>query len=259
MAFNSFTIVALEAARAGAAVLERRFARPLSVSFKGKIDPVTAADLSAQKTIISVIRRRFPDHGILAEENMAAAGTARYCWIIDPLDGTVNFLHGVPHFCVSVALTDNGTVIAGVVCAPLLKETFVAQKGGGAWLNGKRIRVSNIRNLVRSLTVTGFSYQIHEDYRSVLATFERVLRNAQGMRRLGSAAIDLGWVACGRFEAFWEEGLAPWDVAAGGLILQEAGGKVTDFSGKQNWLFGRQLLATNALIHRPLQRLMRPR
>lgn len=259
MKCNRFTAVAVEAARAGAAVLERRFARPLQVSYKGKIDPVTAADLASQKAIVRVIRRHFPDHEIMAEENMSGVGTARYRWIIDPLDGTVNFLHGVPHFCVSVALTDNGTAIAGVVCAPLLRETFVAQKGGGAWLNGKRIHVSKVATLLRSLTVTGFSYRIHEEYRDVLATFERVLRSAQGMRRLGSAAIDLGWVACGRFEAFWEEGLAPWDVAAGGLILQEAGGKVTDFAGRQNWLFGKELLATNGRIHRPLQRLMHPR
>jgi myo-inositol-1(or 4)-monophosphatase len=186
---------------------------------------------------------------LLAEEGVGVSARKEFTWIIDPLDGTVNFIHQLPLFSVSVALMREGEVVCGVVHAPILGETFVARKGGGAWRNGERLHVSSVGTIVRSLAVTGFSYDIRRKAAPTVNKFRRVVERAQGVRRLGSAALDLAYVAAGRFELFWEEDLAPWDVAAGALLVEEAGGKVSDLYNGTDYIFGKTLLATNGKVH----------
>jgi myo-inositol-1(or 4)-monophosphatase len=185
----------------------------------------------------------------VGEEDKKKTDCSGYCWIIDPLDGTVNFIHGVPLFCVSIALTKDTKTISGAVFAPFINEMFVAEEGLGAYLNGKKLCVSQVKKMLRSLVVTGFSYDIHSQSKQTMRSLSNVIIKAQGVRRLGSAALDLAYVAAGRFEAFWEKGLKPWDVAAGSLIVEEAGGKVSEFDGGNNYVFGNTLLASNGLIH----------
>jgi myo-inositol-1(or 4)-monophosphatase len=256
MKLNPYTRVALAAARAGGEVLRAHFDKKLRVDFKGTIDPVTNADRQSQRAVFSVISRHFPGHSTLGEEGVSTNRDADYCWIVDPLDGTVNFIHRIPLFCVSVALMHRGKIVSGVVHAPLMRESFVAQRGTGAWLNGTRIRVSETGSLVRALAATGFPYYVHERPGRAVTNLVNVLQKVQGIRRLGSAAIDLAYVAMGRCDAFWEEGLAPWDVAAGTLLVEEAGGKVTDYCNGDDYIFGKTLLSSNGRIHRPLFRLI---
>jgi len=259
MKFNKFTSVAETAAIAGAKVLKKYYLGKLNVEYKGRIDPVSEADKNAQKAIIAVIKKAFPAHSIIAEEeNLQDVKNKDYCWIIDPLDGTVNYIHGLPLFCVSIGLVHKNKVIAGVIYAPMINEMFIAQKGAGAYLNGKKISVSNIKEIVKSLAVTGFPYYVSECKadNNIIDSFKTVVMNAQGVRRLGSAALDLAWVAAGRFEFFWEEGLKPWDVAAGALIVEEAGGKVTDYNGKNNYIFGENMLASNGAAHKKVLKLL---
>jgi len=235
MKFNRYTDTAIEAAKIGANVLMRHFNSKLAVGFKGRIDPVTIADKSSQEAIKKYINKIFSAHTIIGEEDKTKIDRTEYCWIIDPLDGTVNFIHGIPFFCVSIALTKDSKPISGVVYAPCLKEMFVAQKGAGAFLNGNKIHVSNTAELLRALVVTGFSYDVHSHSGQEIKRLKNVIEKAQGIRRLGSAALDQSYVAAGRFEAFWEKGLKCWDVAAGSLIVTEAGGKVTEFDGNNNY------------------------
>lgn len=256
MKFNEFTRTAIDAAQSAGDLLLKYFGKSIDVRYKGRINPVTAADERSQKLISGAIRRRFPAHTVVGEEDAVHRGCGRYCWLIDPLDGTVNFIHGIPIFSVSIGLSLNGSVIAGVVYAPMLKELFVAQKGGGAFLNGKRIRVSTAGRLMRSVVITGFSYDIDRKAAPALRRLGGVLKQAEGIRRLGSAAIDLAYVACGRAEVFWEEGLSPWDVAAGSLLVSEAGGRVTDFSGGSDYIYGKSLLATNGRLHAAMRRII---
>lgn len=250
MKFNKFTTTAIEAAVKAGEVLLRYYKTDLKIDYKGIINPVTEADRRAQSVIIKHIRSVFRDHSFIGEEDTRKRACEEFCWIIDPLDGTVNFIHGIPLFSVSIGLSHNGKIIAGVVYAPILKEMFVAQKDAGSYLNGKRIQVSGINKMVRSVVITGFSYDIHKDTDRALKRLGRILKSAEGVRRLGSAAIDLAYVACGRAEVFWEEGLSPWDVAAGSLIVQEAGGRVTDFMNGNDYLFGKSLIATNGKLHK---------
>ncbi|MBN1823540.1 MAG: inositol monophosphatase [Endomicrobiales bacterium] len=246
---DKFTKIAVEAAKIGGAVLMRHFEKNIAVSYKGKIDPVTDADKSSQKAISKHINKYFPEHTIIGEEDDKQKICSEHCWIVDPLDGTVNFIHNIPLFCVSIALLENGIVKSGAVYAPYLREMFVAQAGSGAWLNGRRVKVSRTDRLIRSLVVTGFPYDVHSESCDVMRHFKSIVVEAQGVRRLGSAALDLCYVAMGRFEAFWEKGLKPWDVAAGALMVQEAGGKVTDYADGGDYIFGKRLLATNNLVH----------
>lgn len=250
MQFNRFTRVALKAAEKGAEALVRHYSRKLKVDFKGAIDPVTDADRASQDAVLSTLKKAFPGHNYLSEEDTAPVLRGEYCWIIDPLDGTVNFIHRLPVFSVSIGLMHNGRIVSGVVLAPLLKETFVAEKGAGAFFNGTRISVSKEKRLVRSLVVTGFPYYIHSQPGRAMDKLGRVVTQVQGVRRIGSAALDLAYVAAGRFEAFWEEGLKPWDAAAGALLVTEAGGKITDFQNGRDYLFGKSLLASNGRIHK---------
>ncbi|MDR1663176.1 MAG: inositol monophosphatase [Endomicrobium sp.] len=245
MKFSSYTNVALASAKIGTDVLLSYYNRKLNIEYKGEIDPVTQADKNAQKAMIKIIRNVFPEHGILAEEDGIKETGKDYCWIIDPLDGTVNFVHGLPMFCVSIGLKHKDEIIVGVIYAPIMKEVFIAEKDKGAWFNGKRINVSKNKNIIRSLATTGFPYYFRKNSQRVMKNFDNIVHEAQGVRRLGSAALDLAYVACGRFEFFWEEGLKPWDIAAGILMIKEAGGIISDYDGSKDALFGTTLLAAN--------------
>ncbi|MDR1123017.1 MAG: inositol monophosphatase [Endomicrobium sp.] len=247
MKFSSYANTALAAAKTGVNVLLSHYNGKLNIEYKGEVDPVTQADKNAQKAIIKIIKDIFPEHGILAEEDGIKETDKDYCWIIDPLDGTVNFVHGLPMFCVSIGLKYKDEIITGVIYAPVMKEIFIAEKNKGSWLNGKRINVSKNQNAIRSLAATGFPYYFRKDSKRVMKNFDNIVHEVQGVRRLGSAALDLAYVACGRFEFFWEEGLKPWDIAAGILIAKEAGGIISDYNGDKSPLFKTTLLVANSL------------
>lgn len=245
-------------------ILKNHFDRPLEVTKKGTIDLVTQADIASEQIIIKTIREAFPDHAILAEESGITGNDRNLLWIVDPLDGTTNFAHGLPVFSISIAFARGDDVLMGLVLNPVSGELFSAYKGRGACLSDRPIHVSSTRNMIDSLLVTGFPYTIHGNADSTIARFKQCLTAAQGVRRLGSAALDLCYVACGRFEGFWEENLKPWDVAAGDIIVTEAGGKVTDFSDhvyQPDFNFSdhpkpNELLATNNCIHADMVSLM---
>ena len=210
---------------------------------------VTEIDKKAEAKAIEIIKGDFPDHGILAEEIGRIDEKANTVWIIDPIDGTSNFAHGLPICCVSIGVEKDGEVVMGAVYNPILDEFFFAEKGEGAYLNDKKISVSNTDNFQLSLLVTGFPYDTNRDPNNPLGVFGEVVMMNVPVRRLGSAAIDLCWVACGRFDGFWEYNLNPWDVAAGYLIVKEAGGKLSDFDGIELSIYKREILATNGKIH----------
>jgi myo-inositol-1(or 4)-monophosphatase len=240
----------LEATRAGAAEIMRFFHQSFSISNKeGVNNLVTEADHASEKAIIAVIRKAFPDHQILAEESGKLVQDSTYKWIIDPIDGTVNFAQGIPINCVSIGVEYEGEIILGAVYNPHLNEFFVAEKGKGATLNDKPIRVSEKTETIKSCLVTGFPYTYINEPNGPIEVFERFVRKGVSVRRLGSAAIDLCWVACGRFDGFFEQKLEAWDSAAGYLIVEEAGGKVTDFAGQKYSVYQHKLLATNGIIH----------
>ncbi len=223
--------VAIEAALAGGAILRSYYGRELSVNYKGALDLVTQADTKSESVILEILRKRLPNVSILAEESGRADRDRKRRFIVDPLDGTTNFAHTYPMFAVSIAYEEDGRVCAGVVYDPLRDELFTAQKGKGAYLNGLRMKVSQTTQLERSLLVTGFPYDLREDLEGNLRLFTRFMGVARAVRRDGSAALDLCYLAAGRFDGFWEEKLGPWDTAAGALIVEESGGVVTDFSG----------------------------
>lgn len=243
----------LEATRAGASQLVHYFNRDFKISNKeGVNNLVTEADHAAEKAIIAVIQNTYPDHFILSEETGEIKSNSEYKWIIDPIDGTVNFANGIPICCVSIAVEKNGEMILGAVYAPILNEFYVAEKGMGAFLNDKKITVSNKTEVIRSCLVTGFPYTYLDSPRGPLQVFEELIRQGIPVRRLGSAAIDLCWVAAGRFDGFYEHQLQAWDSAAGFLMVKEAGGEVTDFAGEKFSPYQPQILATNGKIHNEL-------
>ncbi len=285
--------VGRQAALAAGEVMRRNYLKPHRVTLKGAIDPVTETDYQAQETILAIIRQAFPDHAFLAEERAGegdddlgegAKGSKPlplqktppsplppslkglkgpeksepeappYRWIIDPLDGTVNFAHGFPMFCVSIALEGAGNVLYGVIYDPLRDELFEAASGEGARLNGAPIKVSATDRLETALVATGFPYDIRERLPETLVRLGRVLGVVQGLRRGGSAALDLCYVACGRFDGFYEENLKPWDTAAGLLIVEEAGGKITTFDGGPYNLYSINIAASNEILHERLLR-----
>jgi len=227
------------------------------VSFKGEIDLVTKFDRDAQKQIVSALSREFPDHGILSEEDINRKPASNIRWIVDPLDGTTNFAHGLPIWAISIGLEVNDEVVLGVVYDPNRDETFSALRNSGARLNGRKIRVSSARKLDRCLLVTGFPYDIRRSERNNLRQFGEFAVRARAVRRLGSAALDLCYTACGRFDGYWEMKLSPWDQAAGSLILKESGGKITDFRGRPFNIYGDEVLGTNGLIHRQMMDVLR--
>ncbi len=243
---------AIEAARTAGAFLRRNVGKVKDIELKGgeSKNLVTEIDRRSEEMIISILQRHFPHHDILAEESGKERGHAsEYRWIIDPLDGTTNFTHGFPVFCVSIGLEWKGEIILGVIYDPNFDELFAAEKGKGAFLNGKPIHVSHAGQLDRSLLVTGFPYNVTRNPNKAIERFIAFLMNAQAVRRMGSAAIDLAYVAAGRYEGFWEVELNPWDMAAGILLVTEAGGKVTAFDGGPFSIYGKEILATNGLVH----------
>jgi myo-inositol-1(or 4)-monophosphatase len=252
----------LEAGRAAALeageLLRRDYHRLGEVRFKSEINLVTATDHDSQDLIFGRLSARFPGHDFLAEEGLRQVRGSDFRWVFDPLDGTTNFAHRFPVFCVSIALEREGRLVCGIVHNPMSGETFWAESGEGAWLNGARVGVSSIDDLGRSLVATGFSYDIRET-RANMAEHDRVLLRAQAVRRCGSAALDLCFVACGRFDGFWELKLNPWDTAAGALLVAEAGGRVTDYDGRPVDIYRPEVVASNGLIHSSLLEALGPR
>jgi len=248
-----------EFARVGEAVvreagryLRQNLGRRVEASYKGAVDLVTPFDLGAQEIVVGRLAEAFPGHGFLAEEGLARPGASDCRWIIDPLDGTTNFAHGLPIFSVSAALECAGRLVLGLVYDPMRDELFRAEAGGGAVLNGTPIRVSTVPELGRSLLATGFPYDVRSSAVNNLDHWGRFIVRAQAIRRCGSAALDLCYVACGRFDGFWELKLKPWDVAAGALMVGEAGGRLSDFEGRPFALDAPGLVATNGRIHEPI-------
>ncbi len=249
--------VAVMAARRAGAVLGRNFNKrdKLTVEKKGHNDFVSSADLAAEKAIIEVIHKHYPEHAILAEES-GASGESDHVWIIDPLDGTTNYLHGLPVFAVSIGVQVNGRLEHGVVYDPMREELFTASRGEGAQLDGHKIRASGNKDLERALIGTGFPYrQSDSELEPYLAMLATVVKNTAGVRRLGAAALDICYVACGRFDAFWETGLQPWDMAAGTLIAREAGAIVSGLDGSENHLESGHILTATPRIYSGLARL----
>jgi myo-inositol-1(or 4)-monophosphatase len=248
----AFERVAHRAAARAGALLRQRYREPQSISYKSEVDLVTETDREAEDIVLEVIQGAFPGHAIVAEESPPRGGDTEYRWYVDPLDGTTNFAHGFPHFAVSIALERDGEGILGVVYDPVREETFSAVRGGGARLNGAPVGVSDVSALERALLGTGFPYDRRERADEYLRFWLEAMRCSQGVRRGGSAALDLCYVACGRLDGFWEWKLKPWDTAAGRLIVEEAGGRVTDFSGAPHVLDGDETAASNGRIHEAL-------
>jgi myo-inositol-1(or 4)-monophosphatase len=240
---------ALAAAKAAGEIQTELFGNLKDIRKKGEIDLVTEADIQSEKAIIKILREKFPGDGFLTEESGAINSDLERVWIIDPLDGTTNYAHSFPFFAVSIALQVKDEIVLGTVFNPVLNELFQAKKGAGATMNGSSINVTQTTAMKESLLATGFPYNIHKDYKDVLALFEQMLTKAQGVRRPGAAAIDLCYVACGRFDGFWEQNLNPWDTAAGSLIAQEAGAMVSDYRGEAYSPYQKTILAANPHIH----------
>ena len=256
MALNPlYLATAVEAALSAARIQKQYFRRNLRIEKKGRIDLVTAADLEVERMFRALIADRFPSHTVLGEETADAgvdSNTTSCRWIIDPVDGTTNFAHGLAIFCVSIALEIEGRVELGVVYDPIGEELFTAERGEGARLNGVPLVVSPTDTLDDALLVTGFPYNVREERRIAVALFDAFLGEAQAVRRLGSAALDLCYVAAGRVDGYWETKIHPWDVAAGGLMVREAGGLVTGLDGSAFHPFHGDLIASNGRVHPPM-------
>jgi myo-inositol-1(or 4)-monophosphatase len=252
---------AIQTARDAGSILADRMGRALQVSNKGDIDLVTEADLASEKLIIERIKTHYPRHAILAEESGATEGIKNvtgqtdWRWIVDPLDGTTNYAHGYPCFCVSIALEREGSIELGVIYDPVRDEVFAAERGQGATLNDRSIHVSAVDDLNAAMLCTGFPYNVRErpDFARDFVNFTM---NAQAVRRDGSAALDLAYLACGRFDGFWEDGLNAWDIAAGVILIEEAGGRTTDFAGAPLDIYTPRVLASNGLIHEKMMRVL---
>ena len=227
----------------------------LQVSLKGPADYVSEADHRAEKILFEDLQKARPNYGFLMEEGGTVEGSDNSNrWIIDPLDGTLNFLHGIPHFSVSIALERDRDIFAGVIYEPVTDQMFWAEKGEGAFLNDRRIRVSNRKNMQESVFATGIPWAGREGHKKYLRELENVMAGSSGVRRFGSAALDMAYVAAGRYEGFWEKGIKAWDIAAGIVLVREAGGKVTDYSGQQEMLDKGEVIAANLDIHGPLKK-----
>jgi myo-inositol-1(or 4)-monophosphatase len=254
--------IAVKAARNAGKIINRASLdiESLNISVKRQSDYVTEVDRAAEAAIIDVLRDAYPSYGILAEES-GLAGTdanSEFQWIIDPLDGTTNFIHGVPQYAISIALAHKGVMQQAVVYDPNRNEIFTASKGGGAFVNGRRIRVAKRDKLDEALIGTGFPYRMFEHIDTYLAIFKEIAQKTAGMRRPGAAALDLAWVACGRMDGFWELGLAPWDMAAGSLLITEAGGLIGDLSGETNYMKTGNIIGGNPKIFSQLLQIITP-
>jgi myo-inositol-1(or 4)-monophosphatase len=242
------------AASAAGVILRENFRNLPEQAIRKKAvnDFLSFVDENSEKTIINIIREKYPNHSFHAEETGKTEKSGEYRWIIDPLDGTTNYIKGIPVFAISIGLQHNEELVLGVIYDPIQDEMFWAEKGKGAFLNGNPIRVSENRKLTKSFIGTGFPFKAKHLLKDYLTTFESVFLESMGIRRLGAAAIDLAYVAAGRFDGFWEIGLSPWDVAAGAVIISEAGGKVSDFWNKKYYLHNHYLVASNGRIHNAL-------
>jgi myo-inositol-1(or 4)-monophosphatase len=251
----SYLQTAVDAVRRAGAIQRDAFGGTFQISKKGAIDLVTEVDVAVERMMRALIAERHPDHDVLAEElgGPEGGGTSRYCWICDPIDGTTNFVHALPIFCSTVALEVDGRLEAGAVYDPMRDELFTAERGRGAQLNGRTLHVSSTASLIDALLVTGFPYSVQESLHAHVALFAKFLGTSRAVRRLGSAALDACYVAAGRLDGFWEHGLNAWDIAAGVLLVQEAGGVVTDLDGGAFDLRSGRILATNGRIHEAMR------
>jgi myo-inositol-1(or 4)-monophosphatase len=239
-------------------LIRNAFGKSHSVEFKtNELNLVTETDKASEKLITDFIKKKYPSHGILAEEGSDFNKSAEYLWVIDPLDGTTNFAHGLPIFAVSIGVQKNGETIAGVVYDVMRDVVYSSEKGCSSFENDKRINVSKNKNLGHSVLVTGFPYDIKENPDKAYERFIAFLKQARAIRRLGSAAIDFCYIACGVFDGFWEVSLHPWDICAGKLIVEEAGGAVTDFDGNKIDIYSKRILATNKIVHQKMIEVMK--
>lgn len=250
--YKNLCLETCEIARTSGKIMaeERKNFDVSKIENKGMHDLVSYVDKESEKRIIAELQKLLPESGFIAEEGTNDTRGERFNWVIDPLDGTTNFIQGVPIYCVSIALLDGDELVVGVVYEVGRDECFYAWKNGGAFLNGEKIAVSDRSDIHDALLATGFPYSDFSRIEEYIEFLKWAMKNARGVRRLGSAAADLAYVACGRFDAFWEYDLKPWDVAAGALLVKEAGGMVSDYSGDSNYLFGREIIASNSLINR---------
>ncbi len=246
---DQLVAVATQAALRAGEIQKQRYGQRIEIRHKGVIDLVTEVDRACEDVILETLRSRFPDHDIVTEETQLERRGSRYVWFVDPLDGTTNYAHGYPCFCASVAATCDGEVVAGAVYEPLREELFTAERGAGAHLNGRRLRVSESSELLQSLLVTGFPYDLRDDLVGKLRLFNRFMGVARAIRRDGAAALDLANLAAGRIDAFWEERLQPWDMLAAKLMIEEAGGRLTRYDGSPTGLRADEVLASNGALH----------
>jgi myo-inositol-1(or 4)-monophosphatase len=255
-ATGDFLEVAVEAARKGGTIVAEAMDRPKNVAYKTEVDLVTETDKKSEAAIVESLRKHFPQHAIVAEEGGVSGpdSAAKYKWYVDPLDGTTNFAHGYPVFAVSIGLFEDDQPLVGAICNPVTRDMFTATRGGGAFRNETRIHVSKVDKLAKSLLATGFPTYKRVQNPNIHYYWEFTLRS-HGVRRAGAAALDLCSVACGHFDGFWEFGLKPWDTAAGMLLVQEAGGIVSDFAGRPYTPGGREILASNGLVHEEMREL----
>jgi myo-inositol-1(or 4)-monophosphatase len=244
-----YVATATEAVLEAGALQRAKYGEEIEIAHKGEIDLVTDVDRASEAAILAVIRERFPDHDIVTEETVLERTGSRFVWFVDPLDGTTNYAHGYPFFCGSVALAVDEELVAGAVYDPIKRELFTAERGAGAHLNGRRLKTSSTERLLDSLLVTGFPYDFREDLSKSLRLFNRFMAHARAIRRDGAAALDLAYLAAGRIDGFWEERLKAWDIMAGALMVQEAGGRVTRFDGAALRLSADETLASNGPLH----------
>jgi myo-inositol-1(or 4)-monophosphatase len=252
--------VAIQSAKIGGKVLLENFGKVTKkeIEVKSKNNFVTYVDRLSEEKIVQRILSTFPDHTIVAEESGGQKQNSEYRWIIDPLDGTTNFIQGIPMFAVSIGLEKNGEMLLGVIYEPIRKELFYAEKGKGAYLNDKKFTIADKKNLSECLIATGFPFRIYDLFDDYLKTFSLFMRKTIGIRRAGSAAIDLAYTAIGRFDGFWELGLSPWDIAGGSIIIEEAGGVITDVLGGKNYLSTGNVVAGNKDIHEQMLKIVKP-
>jgi len=256
MKLKALREVAVCAAKEAGTIQREWLRKEKRVELKGEINLVTEVDRRCERRIVEIIKNKFPHHNILTEETLMPEYSSAFRWIIDPLDGTTNYAHGYPCFCTSIALEVEEDIALGVIYDPILQELFIAEKGRGAFLNGKKIFVSPSDKLIKALISTGFPYDLRESRENNVNHFCSFIMEARAIRRDGSAALDLCYVAMGRFDGFWELKLNPWDVAAGKIVVEEAGGLVTDFGGKPFNIYGKEILATNGKIHKEMLKIL---
>ncbi len=254
---SKYVTVATEAVLEAGAIQKARYGQEIEIFKKGVIDLVTEVDRTCEDAILRRLRSAFPDHDIVTEESQLKQTGSRYVWFVDPLDGTTNFAHGYPFFCTSVALTVDGVAVAGAIYDPLKDELFTAERGAGAYRNGRRLQVSAATELLQSLLITGFPYDLRDDLQAKLRLFNRFMGHARAIRRDGAAALDLCYVAAGRVDGFWEERLQPWDMMAGVVMIEEAGGLITRFDGSPVGLSADEMVAAGPALHAAMLQVLR--